>query len=97
ETVSSPVSLSSEQKAVLNRKGNEFFNQGNIENALRIFIATGYSDGLTRIADLYAKENKSLEALKLYIMAHNERRASPLYSEIAKTISFLLNENSREE
>ena len=43
--------LSSEQKAVLNRKANVMFNSGNIEDARRIYITTGYSDGLTRVGD----------------------------------------------
>ena len=41
--------LSSEQKVILNRKANAMFNNGNIEDARRIFITTGYSDGLTRV------------------------------------------------
>ena len=47
-----PVSgLTSEQKVVLNRKGNVFFNQGKILEARRLFITTGYSDGLNRVAE----------------------------------------------
>ena len=67
--------LTSEQKAILNRKGNVFFNEGNIEQARRIFLATGYSDGLTRVADVYMQKNRELDALRLYILAHNKRKS----------------------
>ena len=82
--------LSSEQKVVLNRKANIMFNSGNIEDARRIFITTGYSDGLTRVGDYYMNSNKSLDALKAYYLAHNKRDAEPIYEDIAQIISTLL-------
>ena len=86
-----PVSsLTSEQKAILNRKGNELFNKGRIEEARRIFITTGYSDGLTRVGDIYQKKNETLKALKLYVLAHNKSKAEPIYEKMAKIISILL-------
>lgn len=84
------LTLNSEQKVILNRKGNIFFNQGNIEDARRIFITTGYSDGLTRVADYYCSKNQELKALKLYILAHNSRKTQPIYDKIAKTMSSML-------
>ena len=50
--------LSDQQKVALNRRANALLNEGKIEMAKRIFITTGYSDGLTRIGDNYNKENK---------------------------------------
>ncbi len=82
--------LNSEQKVILNRKGNALFNQGQIENARRIFITTGYSDGLTRVGDYYQKKNEPLKALKQYILAHNKNKAEPIYEEIAKVVSCAL-------
>ncbi|MEE1212113.1 MAG: hypothetical protein UHO11_06425 [Treponema sp.] len=88
-----PVStLSSEQKAILNRKGNILFNQGDIESARRIYITTGYSDGLTRVGDVYAEKNQPLKALKQYVLAHNKSRAEPIYEKLACVISSLLKE-----
>ena len=63
--------LSDQQKVALNRRANALLNEGKIEMAKRIFITTGYSDGLTRIGDNYNKENKYLDALKMYLLAHN--------------------------
>ncbi len=86
-----PVSgLTSEQKVILNRKANAMFNAGNIEDARRIFITTGYSDGLTRVGDYYINKNESLKALKAYYLAHNNRDSSPIYESIAKVISAIL-------
>ncbi|AEE16815.1 hypothetical protein [Treponema brennaborense] len=82
--------LTSEQKAVLNRKGNILFNQGDIEQARRIYLATGYSDGLTRVADVYAAKNRELDALKLYLLAHNKRKSEPLLKKIAGLISVMI-------
>lgn len=86
-----PVSgLTAEQKVILNRKANEMFNAGKIEDARRIFITTGYSDGLTRVGDYYMNHNESLKALKVYYLAHNKRDAEPIYESIAKVFSALL-------
>ncbi|MCH5293699.1 MAG: hypothetical protein J1E07_08215 [Treponema sp.] len=82
--------LSSEQKVVLNRKANTMFNNGNVEDARRIYITTGYSDGLTRVGDYYVNKNESLKALKAYYLAHNKRDSEPIYENIAKVISSLL-------
>lgn len=85
--------LTSEQKAILNRKANIMFNNGNVEDARRIFITTGYSDGLTRVGDFYMDHNQNLKALKQYALAHNSRKAEPIYNDIAKIISSLIKEN----
>ncbi|MBR6583725.1 MAG: hypothetical protein IKK80_08975 [Treponema sp.] len=84
--------LTSEQKVILNRKANTFFNNGNVEDARRIFITTGYSDGLTRVGDYYMNKNEPLKALKAYYLAHNKRDAEPIYESIAKVISTLIKE-----
>lgn len=87
------TSLSSEQKAILNRKGNVLYNQGQVEGARRIFTATGYSDGLTRVGDTYIKEREPLDALKQYVLAHNQKKAEPMYEQMANLISMLIKED----
>ncbi len=69
------TTLTSEQKALLNRKGNVYFNSGDINTARRIFLATGYSDGLSRVGDTYQKRGDELNALKYYILAHNKHKS----------------------
>lgn len=85
--------LNSEQKAILNRKANVMFNEGEIESARRIYITTGYSDGLTRVGNIYEEKNESLKALKQYVLAHNRSKAEPIYEQIAAIISQLIKEN----
>ena len=63
--------LTSQQKVILNRKGNVLFNEGNIEGARRIFITTGYSDGLTRVADKYSEKKQYLKALRIMTEKQN--------------------------
>ena len=83
-------SLTSQQKVILNRKGNILFNNGDIQQARRIFTATGYSDGLTRVGDAYMKKNESVKALKQYILANNKNKADSIYENMAKAVSTML-------
>lgn len=86
-------SLSSQQRVMLNRKANALFNDGKIEMAERIFITTGYSDGLTRCGDTYAEKNEYIKALRLYLLAHNKRKSDPLIEKIAGMVSTMLKES----
>lgn len=88
-----PVSsLNDQQKVALNRKANALFNDGKIEMAERIFVTTGYSDGLTRVGDVYAQKNEYMKALKLYLLAHNKRKSLPLIEKLAGMVSVMLKE-----
>ncbi len=92
KSTDAPVaSLDSEQKAALNRSGNALFNQGEIEKAKRIFITTGYSDGLSRVGDHYMNKGQEMEALKLYWLAHNRRKADPLIQKLALLVQTIMN------
>ena len=82
--------LSAQQRVVLNRKANALFNDGKIDMAERIFITTGYSDGLTRVGDVYAQKNDYLKALKLYLLAHNKRKSEPLIEKLSSVVSAML-------
>ena len=67
--VSGKRDLAPGDRAALIRKGNQFFNSGNVELAKRIFISTGYSDGLIRVGDRCMEQGKPMEALRLYWLA----------------------------
>ena len=59
-----PVSgLNDQQKVLLNRKANELYNQGKYNQAERIYVTTGYSDGLTRIGEKYQEKNEYLRTM----------------------------------
>jgi hypothetical protein len=86
------IPVDSSQKAVLNRRGNALFNSGDIEGARRIFLTTGYSDGLARIGDQYKSEGRLLDALRMYWIAPDRRKAEPIIMQMAQIIQNLLEE-----
>ena len=75
--------LTIEQKVKLNKKND-------ISAAERIFITTGYSDGLSRIGDYYANKNEKLKALKFYHLAHNTYKEGMLLDQLASIIQVLI-------
>ena len=85
-TDSGKKELKINDRVALNRKGNQFFNEGNIEVARRIFITTGYSDGLTRVGDYYYKNNNYLEALKMYSIAPAPEKKDELIKKISNIV-----------
>ncbi len=85
-TDSGKKDLKINDRVVLNRKGNQFFNEGKIEAARRIFITTGYSDGLTRVGDYYYKNNNYIEALKMYSLAPAPEKKDELIKKISSII-----------
>jgi hypothetical protein len=87
----STQTIDGSQKAALNRKGNQLFNSGDIEGARRIFITTGYSDGLSRVGDYYKSQNKILEALRMYWIAPDRNKSEPLLKELAFIMQGMIN------
>jgi hypothetical protein len=86
-----------DRKVKLNRRGNELFNEGDIEAARRIFQTTGYSDGLIRVGDRYLGDNKPIDALKMYRLARDDKRTEALIATAAFVIQNMLRENKEEE
>jgi len=85
-------SMDSARKAALNRKGNVLCNSGDIEGARRIFMTTGYSDGLSRIGDYYKSQNRFVEALHMYWIAPDRVKAEPLVTQLAGIIQNLISD-----
>jgi len=90
-TVPSPPEGS--EKAALNRKGNVLFNAGDIEGARRIFMTTGYSDGISRVGDYYKSQNRLVEALRMYWIAPDRSKSEPLIERLAGIIKQLIEDN----
>ncbi|ADK82241.1 conserved hypothetical protein [Sediminispirochaeta smaragdinae DSM 11293] len=84
--------LSSSDRAALIRKGNEQYNSGNVELAKRIFITTGYSDGLIRVGDRCIENGDPLEALRLYWLASAPGKVDALLEQTASVIRRWLSE-----
>jgi len=80
------------QKANLNRKGNMLYNSGDIEGARRIFLTTGYSDGLVRVGDYYNSKGRTLDALRMYWIAPDHNKAEPIIAKLSVIIQTMLND-----
>ncbi|MFP3089790.1 hypothetical protein LQZ21_05630 [Treponema sp. TIM-1] len=91
KTVSKPT-IDGAQKAVLNRKGNVLYNSGDIEGAKRIFLTTGYSDGLVRIGDYYVSKGRDIDALRMYWIAPDHAKCEPIIERLSVIIGTLLRE-----
>ncbi|MDR2499786.1 MAG: hypothetical protein LBD37_01735 [Treponema sp.] len=81
------------QKAALNRKGNRLYNAGDIEGARRIFLTTGYSDGLVRIGDYYKSKGRKLDALRMYWIAPDKTKSESIIMELSALIKNLIHED----
>jgi len=92
-----PRPIDGSQKAALNRKGNQLFNSGDVESAKKIFITTGYSDGLSRVGDYYKSNNRILDALKMYWIAPDRNKLEPLLKELAFLMEGMINEEQEPE
>jgi len=88
-----PPSVDSSRKTALNRKGNVLFNEGDIEGARRIFMTTGYSDGLSRVGDYYKSQNRLVEALRMYWISPDRAKSEPLIQKIAEIMRNLIQES----
>lgn len=95
--VTSPAPVEKSQKAALNRKGNQLFNAGDIEGARRVFMTTGYSDGLARVGDNYKSKDKFIEALQMYWIAPDRTKSEPIITQLAGIIQCLINEDKTPE
>jgi hypothetical protein len=94
KTTTGPV-VGSADKAVLNRKGNVLFNSGDIEGARRIYLTTGYSDGLIRVGDQYKSQGRFVDALRMYWIAPDRNKAESIIMQFSMILQKLIHE--REE
>jgi len=91
--VTSTTPVESSQKAILNRKGNQMFNEGNVDAAKKVFLTTKYSDGLSRVGDYYKSQSKPLEALQMYWLAPDRTKADPIIEQVAALLQGLIKED----
>ena len=91
KTTKKPV-IDGAQKAALNRKGNVLYNSGDIEGAKRIFLTTGYSDGLSRVGDAYKAQNRYLDALRMYQIAPDPKKCESIVMQLSTIIKNLIHE-----
>ncbi|MBN2535085.1 MAG: hypothetical protein JXB88_19545 [Spirochaetales bacterium] len=92
-----PVNLKKEDKIILIRKGNELFNKGKYDLAKKIFLTTGYTDGLIRLGNYYYKNNQPLEAFRMFWLAPYKKGIDNLMSKFVRIINSWLNEDKQED
>ncbi len=84
-------------RAALIRRGNELFNGGDFKNALKVYLATDYRDGIIRVADhLYFDEKKQVAAVKLYKRAGHQKVIDDFAQKAAAVVHMLLMEDRRD-
>ncbi len=84
--------IDSASRSALIRKGNTLFNDGDIQTAQRIFITTGYSDGLERVGDYFREKGDILEALRMYWIAPAPGKKEQLIEQCAAVIQLWINQ-----
>lgn len=87
-----PPPLTREQRTALIRKGNQFFNQGDYEKAKKIFLTTGYTDGIIRMGDYYIRKQNVLEAFRMYKLAPAPDKVENLIMQMAGVVQHWLKE-----
>jgi hypothetical protein len=86
--------LSGKDRAALVRRGNEFFNSGNLTAAKRVFLTTGYGDGLIRMGDHYLKNKEFLEAFRMYWLGKEKKKSDELIEKMVFVIREWLHEDA---
>ena len=87
--------MDSKERIEIIRKGNELFNNGEIEKAAALFIKTNYRDGLTRVADYYFFDKKlPLIALKYYKMVKREDKVKEIFERMVFALGKLLGKDT---
>jgi len=95
-TESYAAQMSKEQRVVLIRKGNDLFNQKQYDLAKKIFMTTGYSDGLIRLGDVYMNQNLPLEAFRMYWLAPDRKKVDAMLEKTVGIIKKWLKEGEQE-
>ena len=92
-TESRTADLQEDQRVALIRKGNALFNEKKYDLAKKVFLTTGYADGLIRLGDMYLKENKPLEALRMYWLAPENKKVGALVERASEVLRQWLKES----
>ena len=87
-------SLKSSERVALIRKGNQFYNNGKIDIAKRIFLTTGYTDGIIRVGDYYYNNHNFIEALEMYEIAPSPDKKDLLIEKMSEIVKVWLKKQS---
>ena len=77
------------------RRGNEYFNNGDIARAEALFMKAGYRDGLTRVADYFFFDRRlPLVALKYYRLVNRQDKVKEIFERMAFALGRLLGKDT---
>lgn len=88
--------ISEKERAELIRKGNRFFNEGNVEKASKIFDTVHYVDGLIRVGDYYYGKKEVVNSLIYYKKANYKKRIEQLAPDMAAVFKTWMAEKEEE-
>lgn len=90
--------LSDKDRTALIRKGNEAFNDGDIDRAARIFKSTEYKDGLIRVGDYYYFDKRQpLLAYGYYRRANHQIMIEKISDGFIFALKYWLNDGKAEK
>jgi hypothetical protein len=81
-----------DKRIALIRKGNELFNNGQLDLAKKVFLTAGYQDGLVRLGDRYSEEKKPLEAFRMYWLAGHAAKTDKIVEKMSWIVRQWLHE-----
>ena len=93
-TKENAATVSAKDRVQLIRKANEFFNEGKIEMAGRIFVHIGYGDGMIRMGDYYHEQKRFVDAMMMYHLAGDQGRLDELAARMANALRKWINSDS---
>ena len=88
--------VDSATRSKLIRKGNQFFLEGKILAAEKIFIVVDYKDGLVRLGDYYLKNKNLYKSAEMYFLSENQSKIDAFCKKSALIIEKFLNEDKKE-
>ena len=91
---SKTVAMPKDKRVTLIRKGNELFNQKNYDLAKKIFLTTGYTDGLIRLGDYYVEKKMPLEAFRMYWLAPYPKKVNYMLEKVVSIMKMWLAEET---
>ena len=93
---SKTIKLPKNRRVALIRKGNELFNNKSYDLAKKIFLTTGYTDGLVRLGDYYIEQKMPLEAFRMYWLAPYPKKVNAMLEKVVSILKAWLNEEAQD-
>jgi len=92
------ASVEQKERILLIRKGNELYNSGRYDEAIKLYLKANYHDGIMRVVDYYYYDLKQpLVALKFYRLINRKDRIEEINQRIVFAFNKMLSGNTKKE